>query len=107
VFITQALVNPPGPDNQPGTTPETVTLTNRTGQGVDLSGWRIRNRAGEAQELPSGLNIAANGTVTVEVPRAPLYNRGGTITLLNAQGLRVHGVSYMKAQARDGAVSFS
>ncbi|KAI8662093.1 LTD domain-containing protein [Fusarium sp. Ph1] len=106
VFITQAFVNPPGPDNQPGTAPETVTLTNRTGQEVDFTGWRIRNKAGEAQELPSGLHISAKGTVTVEVPRAPLSNQGGTITLLNAQGLKVHGVSYTKAQAQDGTVSF-
>jgi hypothetical protein len=107
VFITQARVNPPGPDNQPGTAPETVTLTNRTDQEVDLSEWRILNKAGEAQELSSGLRIAAKGTQTVEVPRAPLSNQGGTITLLNAQGLKVHGVSYTKAQAQDGTISFS
>ncbi|KAH7228625.1 hypothetical protein B0J15DRAFT_556240 [Fusarium solani] len=106
VFITQTFVNPPGSDNQPGTAPETVTLTNRTGQEVDFSGWRIRNKAGEAEELPSGLHVSAKGTVTVEVPRAPLSNQGGTITLLNAQGLKVHGVSYTKAQAQDGTVSF-
>lgn len=106
VFITQAFVNPPGPDNQLGTAPETVTLTNRTSQEVDLSEWRIRNKTGEAQELPSGLHIAANGTVIVEMPRAPLSNQGGTITLLNAQGLKVHGVSYTKAQAQGGTVTF-
>lgn len=109
IFITQALVNPPGPDNQPGTAPETVTLLNRTGQNVDLSRWRILNQAGNAQNLPSGLRVAAKGTVTVKVPRAPLSNQGGTITLLNAQGLKVHGVSYTKAQAQagNGIVSFS
>jgi uncharacterized protein YukJ len=107
VFITKALVNPPGPDNQPRTAPETVTLINRTDQEVDLSGWRILTKAGEAQELSSGLRIAAKGTRMVEVPRAPLSNQGGTITLLNAQGLKVHGVSYTKAQAQDGTVSFA
>jgi hypothetical protein len=61
VFITQALINPPGPDNQPGISAETVLLTNRTSQEVDLSGWRIRNKTGEAQKLSSGLYIAANG----------------------------------------------
>lgn len=103
VIITQALLKPPGPDNQPGAAPGTVTLTNRTDQEVDLKGWRIRNKAGEAQELPSGLRIAARGTVTVKVPHAPLSplsQHGGTITLLNAQGLKVHGVSYTKAQSR-------
>lgn len=106
VFITQALVNPPGPDQQPGTAPETVTLTNRTSQELDLSKWKIRNKTGEAQEVPSGLYIAANGTVTVEMPHASLSNQGGTITILNAQGLKVHGVSYTEAQAQGGTVTF-
>ncbi|KAH6847734.1 hypothetical protein B0I37DRAFT_354437 [Chaetomium sp. MPI-CAGE-AT-0009] len=107
VFITQALVNPLGPDNQPGTAPETVTLANRTNQDVDLRGWRILNKAGEAQELRSGQRIAAGGALTVEVPDAPLSQQGGTITLLNAQGLKVHGVSYTRAQARAATVFFT
>ncbi|KAL9564002.1 hypothetical protein ACKAV7_011862 [Fusarium commune] len=87
------------PDQQPGTAPETITLTNRTNQELDLSKWKILNTTEKAQEVPSGLHIAANGTVTVEMPHAPLSNQGGTITLLNAQGLKVHGVSYTEARA--------
>ncbi|EGU84880.1 hypothetical protein FOXB_04604 [Fusarium oxysporum f. sp. conglutinans Fo5176] len=107
VFITQALINLQGPDRQPGTAPEAVTLTNRTSQELNLSGWKIRNKTGEAQEVPSGQHIAANGTMTVEMPHAPLSNQGGTITLLNAQGLKVHGVSYTEAQAQGGMVTFA
>ncbi len=36
VIISRALVNPPGPDNQPNSIPETVSLTNRTTKAVDL-----------------------------------------------------------------------
>jgi hypothetical protein len=36
--------------------------------------------------------------VTIQPPVA-LSNKGGIITLLNADGLKVHGVSYTAAQA--------
>lgn len=104
VVITGALVNPEGPDGQPDVAPETVTLMNRTNSEVDLSGWRIRNKAGESHEI-SGLGIAGGATVTVTlVARVPLSNKGGTITLLNKSGLKVHGVSYSKEQAEEGVV---
>lgn len=107
VAITKALVNPPGPDGQPGTEPETVTLTNRTNKEVDLAGWSIRNKASKRQVLPPGSRIAANASLTVEVPNVQLSNKGDTITLLNADGLKVSGVSYSKQQARGGTVSWN
>ena len=106
VLIVSAVVNPEGPDGQPGGEPETVTLKNRTTAAVDLTGWSIRNKTDQIAALPSGLSIAAGASVT-EVVGVPLSNQGGTITLLNAGGLKVHGVAYTKAQAREGAaVSF-
>jgi hypothetical protein len=33
------------------------------------------------------------------VPPVALSNRGGIITLLNSQGIKVHGVSYTRSQA--------
>jgi uncharacterized protein YukJ len=109
VIISQALVNPPGPDNQPESKPETVSLTNRTVQAVDLAGWKIRNKAGQLQELPSGTTLSARESKTFEVPNCPLSNQGGVITLLNVQGRKVHGVSYTKEQAKQqgGVVSFN
>ncbi|RFU81541.1 yukj [Trichoderma arundinaceum] len=106
VLISQALVNPPGPDNQPGIKPEAVFLTNRTAQTVDLTGWKIRNQAGQFEELPSGATLTAEGvSKEFRVPNCPLSNQGGVITLLNAQGFKVHGVSYTKVQAkREGSV---
>ncbi|SPJ71781.1 uncharacterized protein FTOL_01509 [Fusarium torulosum] len=105
LFITQALVNPPGPDQQPGTPAETVSFKNRTDREIDLSGWKIRIKTGETQKLPSGLFIGPNATMTTEM-RIPLSNQGGTITLLSAQGLIVHGVSYTKAEINGGKVVF-
>ncbi|KAF5979424.1 hypothetical protein FCOIX_5252 [Fusarium coicis] len=67
VFIVQALLIPPGPDQQPGTAPETISLKNRTGNEVDLSGWKIRIKTGDTQTLPSGTRIGAAETNTIEL----------------------------------------
>lgn len=98
VVISQALVNPPGPDNQPESTPETVSLKNRTATAVDLSRWKIRNKDGQFEELRSGSTLSAKGSKVFEIPFCRLSNQGGLITLLNEQGLRVHGVSYTTSE---------
>ncbi|KAK3347264.1 hypothetical protein B0T25DRAFT_298094 [Lasiosphaeria hispida] len=104
VAISAAVVNPEGPDNQPGGDPETVTLKNRTAAEVDLTGWSIRNKTGLTAELQPGLRLATGASATVELPGVPLSNQGGIITLLNAHGLKVHGVAYTRDQAREGGV---
>jgi len=43
-------------------------------------------------------SAARNLSITLPVD-VPLSNEGGLITLLDASGLKVHGVSYTKAQA--------
>ncbi|RBR26477.1 uncharacterized protein FIESC28_00771 [Fusarium coffeatum] len=104
VFIAEALVNPSGPDQQPGTSPETITLKNRTQHEIDLSGWKIRIKTGDTQIL-DGQRIGPNGTLTIQTT-VPLSNRGGIVTLLNGDGLRVHGVSYTQAQANGAVIIF-
>jgi len=98
VRIVAAMVNPVGPAPER----ETVTLLNTTPQPIALDGWMLvdkaRNTMSLAGALPSG------GTVQIAVqPPMQLSNQGGTITLLNAAGLKVHGVAYTKGQAgREG-----
>jgi len=50
------------------------------------------------------MRLAAGATVTVAVaPPFALGNSGGAVTLLDQDGLKVHGVAYTAAQAqRDG-----
>jgi uncharacterized protein YukJ len=98
VRIIAALVNPRGSDQGH----ETVTLLNVTDADQPLSGWSIANRT-KAKFGLTGV-IPAGGIVTVTLPiEVPLSNEGGLITLLDAAGLKVHGVSYTKAQvARQG-----
>jgi hypothetical protein len=98
VRILAALVNPPGAD--PGL--ETVTLLNTGAAPAQLKSWRIVDRNGRNSRLPE-LELLAGETLRVRLREdgAQLSNEGGTIELQDAQGRRVHGVSYSKAQVRE------
>jgi uncharacterized protein YukJ len=95
VRVVAALVNPIGPAPEH----ETVTLLNTTPQPIDLTSWAIADKLKHKHVLTG--TIAPGGTVVVALPPAvQLGNQGGLITLLNAQGLKVDGVSYTRAQAQ-------
>ncbi len=95
VQIVAALVNPEGGHPER----EIVTLINPSPADIDLDGWRLGNKAGATMPL-AGV-IAAGKTREVQMDsNVPLSNRGGKITLLDAAGLKVHGVAYSRAQAR-------
>jgi hypothetical protein len=74
-------------------------LLNASPQQVDLTGWSILDRDKHQMVLHSGL-LASGDSARVQVA-APvqLGNRGGLITLLNPDGLKVDGVAYTQAQA--------
>jgi uncharacterized protein YukJ len=96
VQILAAMVNPAGP--APET--ETVLLLNASPDAVDLTGWRLSDRLKHTCAVPAG-PLAAGATVEVPVAEGvQLGNRGGTITLLDANGLKVSGVSYSAEQAK-------
>jgi uncharacterized protein YukJ len=99
VRIVAALVNPAGPAPEA----ETVTLVNASPQVVDLTGWSILDREKRRFVLEAG-PLAAGDTIRVPLSsQVALGNRGGLITLLNPDGLKVDGVAYTKAQAeREG-----
>lgn len=98
VRIVGALVNPVGADQGL----ESVTLLNTTAADLNLGGWAIANKAKEKYPL-TGV-IKAGQTLRFVLPvQVPLSNQGGLITLLDDRGLKVHGVSYTRAQAsREG-----
>ena len=86
--IVAALANPVASPEV-----ETVTLLNTTDRTVELAGWKILDRDKNAMGL-SG-SVPAGETVRVALaPPVVLPNRGGQITLLNPDGLRVDGVAY-------------
>lgn len=94
--ILAALVNPLGAD--PGK--ESVMLINVSPETIDLNGWAL---ADKQKKFPlHNLQLKAGEVVTVPLSGADMQlpNEGGLITLLNPQGIKVHGVSYTKQQAQ-------
>ncbi len=95
VRIVAALVNPVGPAPER----ETVLLLNALPDPVDVTGWRIADRLKRSCPVPAG-TLAAGATLEVVLSDdLQLGNQGGTITLLDAAGFKVAGVSYTAAQA--------
>jgi uncharacterized protein YukJ len=93
LLIIGALINPHG--NDQGL--ESVTLMNVSDQDQSLAGWSIANRSKAKFPLTGIIKRGQTAAFTLPVD-VPLSNDGGLITLLDAQGLKVHGVSYTKAQ---------
>ena len=95
VRIVAALVNPIGPAPEA----ETVTLLNASPEDLDLAGWSILDREKHRLVLDGGL-LPSGDAIRVQLgPPVALGNRGGLITLLNPDGLKVDGVAYTKSQA--------
>ncbi len=94
--IVAALVNPATPDPEA----ETVTLINASPQALDLAGWRLADERKVSCALPA-VELPAGGTITVGLTDGvKLGNRGGQVTLLDVEGLKVHGVSYTAERAQ-------
>lgn len=93
IRIVAALVNAK-------TTPEreTVTLLNTSPQGVSLDGWKLLDKAESTMSLSGTLAAGEAKAIEVKAPMV-LSNKGGLITLVNSDGLKVDGVSYTKQQA--------
>jgi uncharacterized protein YukJ len=95
VRIVAALVNDTESPER-----ETVTLLNIGNQPVDLTGWMIADK--QKNKFPLSGVIPRGGTMAVTVrPPVALSNKGGIITLLRKDGIKVSGVSYTKEQARN------
>jgi uncharacterized protein YukJ len=95
IRIVGALVNPVGgaPER------ETVTILNASPNAIDLKGWQIADRLKNRHSLSGTLK--AGSTLVIALPQTvQLGNKGGIITLLNPEGLKVDGVSYTETQAR-------
>ena len=94
VRIVAALVN-----TQTSPEAETVTLLNTSPAAIDLAGWALLDQLKNRQPLAGTIGPGETLLVRVQAP-LQLSNKGGIITLLNDDGLRVDGVSYTKAEAQ-------
>jgi hypothetical protein len=79
---------------------EFVTLLNTTNQTISLEGWNIADRDKNRMVLKGPITAGETLRVQLESP-VVLPNKGGIITLLNGDGLRVDGVAYTREQARN------
>lgn len=96
VRVVAALVNPTGPAPEA----ESVTLLNASPDEIELEGWSLVDRSKQRATIPS-TRLAPGATVRVAVtPPFALGNGGGAVTLLDPDGLKVHGVAYTSADAR-------
>ncbi|MBW4658890.1 MAG: DUF2278 family protein [Drouetiella hepatica Uher 2000/2452] len=95
VRIIAALVNSTGPAPEQ----ETVTLLNTSPDAIDLTDWAIADRLKNKHKLTGA--IAPGATVLIALPpTVQLGNKGGLITLLNQEGLKVDGVAYTAQQSK-------
>jgi uncharacterized protein YukJ len=95
IRIIAAMVNPAGAAPER----ETVTLLNPSREPVDLTGWKLTNTERQSTHLRGA--ISPREALVIEVsPESPLGNQGGTIGLLDANGLKVDGVAYTQRQAQ-------
>ena len=72
---------------------ETVTLLNASPDAIDLAGWQIADKLKHKHTL-SGHDRGRARRWPSRRRRVQLGNSGGLITLLDASGLKVDGVSY-------------
>lgn len=94
VRIIAALVNPAD-----GQRPEeSVTLLNVSPYPVDLSGWRLTGDSKGRWPLHGRLVPGEAREITLG-PELPLGRQGGIVTLVNREGLKIHGVYYTAEQA--------
>jgi uncharacterized protein YukJ len=77
---------------------ETVTILNTSPRDITLTGWRLADKMKNKHDLQGTLRAGATLTVVVRPPMQ-LSNKGGIITLLDDDGLKVDGVSYTSTQA--------
>ncbi len=96
--IVAAMVNPLGGD----VGAEAVTLVNTSPEPIDLAGWAIADKNKKIQVLTGPVvNGGEAVRIVLDGSGAQLSNKGGIISLLDSDGLKIDGVAYTRTQAKD------
>lgn len=93
VRIVAAMVN-----SKESPEKEWVHILNASDRAIPLDGWHLADKQKAKMPLSGTLELGVTLRIDIQPPVA-LSNKGGIITLLNQDGLKVHGVSYTKQQA--------
>lgn len=94
--IVAAMVNPHSDD--PGH--EFVTILNASDHTLNLTNWKILDQQDKADTISGSIEPGEATVLRLSGAGAQLSNKGGTITLLDSQGLKVDGVAYTKNDAK-------
>lgn len=78
---------------------ETVLILNTSPRPIDLTGWALADSQKRKKPLDGTIDAGAARVFHLR-PEIELSNKGGIISLLNAAGFKVDGVSYTREQAR-------
>ena len=78
---------------------ETVTLLNTADRAIGLQGWTLVDKMKHRMPLGGSIDAGATAAIAVQKPME-LSNKGGIVTLIDERGVKVHGVSYTREQAR-------
>ena len=98
--IVALLPNPNGDDAGN----EQVTLANSAKHPVDLTGWKLVDKAGNVFVLSGTAKPGEPLVITMTEATMPLNNDGDEVLLLDADGVGRSRVSYTGSQAKSGAV---
>lgn len=97
VRIVAALVNPIGKESGA----ESVTILNTSTSEISLKGWRIVCPGNDQVDFPDTILPAGDTLKLILGNNARLVNKGGTISLFDAQGSLINEVSYTDSDARE------
>ncbi len=100
VRIVALLPNPAGEDAGN----EQVTVENSTDVVVNLSGWKLIDKAGNVFLLSGRIEPQKTLIVTMTEATMPLNNNGDTVILVDSEGVGRSRVSYSESQVRSGNV---
>jgi len=86
----------------PVAVPPTEFRLNTLSATVTLDGWTLADKYKRRHPL-DGITLEAGAVTRVTLPGTTiqLSNQGGIITLLNNEGLRVHGLQYNKNEVSE------
>lgn len=77
---------------------EWVWLANTSDRALSLDGWQLADK--QKAKMPLSGTLDPGAVVKVDIaPPVALSNKGGLISVLNRDGLKVDGVSYTREQA--------
>lgn len=97
IRIVAALVN----DGTTQQKNESVTIINTSDQKIDLTGWQLLDTKERIMNLSGTIEAGDTKRIFIR-PCLELPNKGGLITLLNTDGLKVDGVNYTQEQIQNG-----